>query len=614
VTVRAILLLAAALLSHSALASTTRTVDFVYIEANEGGSSGGHTAIRFGDETYHFQHESPGVLRLRRDDWQDFRYAYGVLENRTMHVSRIAVPDEVWERLRRRFNERFLAERKLFEHRDTLRDDRLLLELLLARRRGDPGGVVRVRGAGYFFPDDGPSTPSAAAHALRQRVLDTYGPDAIRARIEQVRAELAQLSPAGFAPPSDDVPADGQPDFSYPFSRRYLDLLTASAALRALERALPLRPGSYWSTTDRSFDLDATARRRLAAWGDRLTDALVRLVRSDRPDWGFAFLVGMARLEALHASGETGRLVLLDVFPSEPETIPRSEVRRHRDALVRLRDDVHDDFMRSRARLAVGAEVDETAFAETEATGNRLLELDAARAEDRDVRLASGSLMPARDAPWPALTLPAVAEDDLARRLAETRVAADVFAARLEERYAYDLVGRNCASEIFHTVDGAGVEPGGHVETRWSLAFIPFVAARAVNQAWNVVRRETLASYRRARLNDMYRHETALRVRLRESNVLTSTAYRRNADDSFFLFFTDDLVALRPLFGAVNLASGIGAAAVGIPLLPFDRGETLRSGLRGVLFSLPELAFVNLRKGSFDYVPRAEAAAQTRDG
>jgi hypothetical protein len=39
---------------------------------------------------------------------------------------------------------------------------------------------------------------------------------------------------------------------------------------------------------------------------------------------------------------------------------------------------------------------------------------------------------------------------------------------------------------------------------------------------------------------------------------------------------------------------------VGVPLLPFDRDETLTSGVRGALFSLPELAFVNLRKGSFD--------------
>src|SRR5438093_10433483 len=75
----------------------------------------------------------------------------------------------------------------------------------------------------------------------------------------------------------------------------------------------------------------------------------------------------------------------------------------------------------------------------------------------------------------------------------------------------------------------------------------------------------------------MYRHESPLRVRLRESNVLTSTIYHRNADDSFFLLFTDALVAVQPIFGAVNVAAGLGAAAVGVPLLPFDRGGSARS-------------------------------------
>jgi hypothetical protein len=37
-------------------------------------------------------------------------------------------------------------------------------------------------------------------------------------------------------------------------------------------------------------------------------------------------------------------------------------------------------------------------------------------------------------------------------------------------------------------------------------------------------------------------------------------------------------------------------------VLPFDRGTTLWSGLKGIAFSLPELVFVNLRKGSFDGV------------
>ena len=67
-----------------------------------------------------------------------------------------------------------------------------------------------------------------------------------------------------------------------------------------------------------------------------------------------------------------------------------------------------------------------------------------------------------------------------------------------------------------------------------------------------------------------------------------------------FLFFTDDQVVPRPLFGAMNLLTGLGASAVGVAMLPVDGGETLWAGLRGALFSLPELVFHNIRKGTFE--------------
>jgi hypothetical protein len=40
----------------------------------------------------------------------------------------------------------------------------------------------------------------------------------------------------------------------------------------------------------------------------------------------------------------------------------------------------------------------------------------------------------------------------------------------------------------------------------------------------------------------------------------------------------------------------------GVAALPFDRGAILWSGLKGIVFSLPELVFINIRKGSFAYV------------
>ena len=43
--------------------------------------------------------------------------------------------------------------------------------------------------------------------------------------------------------------------------------------------------------------------------------------------------------------------------------------------------------------------------------------------------------------------------------------------------------------------------------------------------------------------------------------------------------------------------------AFGVLRAPLDRGRTLWSGFKGVVFSLPELAFVNLRKGTLEYGP-----------
>jgi len=47
-----------------------------------------------------------------------------------------------------------------------------------------------------------------------------------------------------------------------------------------------------------------------------------------------------------------------------------------------------------------------------------------------------------------------------------------------------------------------------------------------------------------------------------------------------------------------NLVSALGVSAVGAVQAPFDAGHNLGAGLRGALFSLPELGFQNIRKGT----------------
>jgi hypothetical protein len=131
------------------------------------------------------------------------------------------------------------------------------------------------------------------------------------------------------------------------------------------------------------------------------------------------------------------------------------------------------------------------------------------------------------------------------------------------------------------------------------MTFIPAVSAAVVRTGYAVSDVVELPSYRKAQLGRMNERENPLWVFLRESNTLTSTLYRKAPDDSTFLFFTDNAPAARPGLGTQNLISGLGVAAAGLAMLPLDRGELLTSGLKGAFFSLPELAFFNIRKGSF---------------
>jgi hypothetical protein len=179
----------------------------------------------------------------------------------------------------------------------------------------------------------------------------------------------------------------------------------------------------------------------------------------------------------------------------------------------------------------------------------------------------------------------------------------------MREVFGYQLITHNCVSEIFATIDaelgreGSKLRLGGYIRAEDSLNFIPRLSYRAVLKAYQTAEVGEVSSYRRSRLEAMYAAENDFKVYLRESNTLTSTIYRRNRRDSFFLFFTDDALPVRPLYGALNVAAGAGEMAFGLLRAPLDRGRTLWSGIKGVVFSLPELAFVNLRKGTLEYGP-----------
>jgi hypothetical protein len=614
-----------AMSSGPAAAAPLRFVDYLYINASEGSASGGHVALRFGDQVFHFEHRPPGILVLARAHFERFRHLYGDLENRTIQMSRIQVSDETYDLLLAQFSRRHIAQRQRLEVLAAVRDDRKLLEALREQ------GVVAIDGLDLFVDEANTAGDTAerapALDALRARVVARYGPEFIADRIAELTARLTALEPEG--PPSTVAADDEIRPPSYGFSARFNDMSQALAALDVLDAARRLRPDAIRSGSA-GLPLKPGEAARLARLADALEDSLVRLLDTTRPDWGLSMLLGMARLIALRETVETAHWRFLDSFPIDATVLPAIRTSRRRVHLTTIREDNRLQFEIARKSLLdavdVAAEVPEIEYARLESAANRWLEVSQALDEGRPLRVHAGVLLPARPGRPAATRLPSYDAVSLTRAL-ETAASEEArLAAGLERDYPYNLVTRNCVSEIFRELDTALARAahtkneavireesirrlGGHVAMVGSLNFVPQISALVVEDTYAVADRLSFAAYRQRQLAEMRRDENPVWVFLRESNVVTSTLYRVQPRDSVFLFFTDDLVAPRPLFGAVNLITGLAASAVGLTMLPVDGGETLWAGIRGAVFSLPELVFQNIRKGSFEPPVDPRAAA-----
>ncbi len=591
----------------------TRFADFIYADANEGSASGGHVAIRLGDRTYHFGYHEPGVLRLDRDDSARFAHVYGALENRNLQLLRVAVTEQTFDRLRSSFNERYLSESGEFEVLAALALDRAFLESWTA---GTPAAAIR--GAGYFLPDGRERPPPHAGGALarlRERVRERHGAGFLRSRRGEAEKELVVVSGSS-EPAVAGLSAPGaHPARGYGPARRAVDAQALVEALGVLERGALLRPGTTLALSADELSLDASTRSMLSVLAERLERDLVDAAASRRPDIGFVLLVGMARLLALEATLDGDHLVILDVFPPGASRLSVAEVEARGGRLDVLAAAAHEELRRVRDVLAAKPVPRESDYAALEAVANRYHELERSRRTGTDLRVAPGQLLPVRSAVR-VLELPqAPTRARLVSWIEVLQERERELLERLDRAHHYNLLTHNCVSELFAQIERAvssdpvGVvrssvaQLGGHVPPGRGLEFIPFLATDAVASAYRVDRVETLPSYRLRRVEEMEIAEGGV-VAWRESNVLTSTVYESSSLDSAFLFFTDDVVLARPLLGVANLLYGLGATVAGVPLAAVDGGRTLSAGLRGALWSLPELAFVNVRKGSFFYLPR----------
>lgn len=594
--------------------AAARNFEFLYIDANEGSASGGHAAIKFDKDVFHFQHAESGLLRLYRDDFAAFRFAYGYQENRTIRGHRIEVSEDFFRTLLDAFNRRLLIQNQQLDLLQALQDD-LIVTTGLQTPESRP--TIELKALGYFLERYrpaiyGPGVNNADASPqlkqLRQRIGAAYGEDFLRNKRLQTLTPTLPTNIAGqFA---DDRFDPGQ----LGFARHYRNQLLNLAALDVLQAAIAPRPDTLLQSRLPAFKLNAGQIATLNAFREKLFTDLIRLLRSERPDWGYPLLAGMARLHALDASIASGYLAVLDRSRKTEAGIPSTGIDA--DALPAALQYTQRLFAAANSRLADPAPLDERGYAEIEQSVTALLQVHRLSDRGQAGKLAMLTSTPSLPAHAELIGLP-LASEALNRYRDAVDEHLENYREQLASVYGYDLINRNCVTEIFRIINetvnrqaaSASQDPnrlaegsrrllGGYIDDG-GLNMIPFAAFDRVGSEYRLHSSYRLASYRDTQLRKLYRSAPEWLVDLRESNALSATAYDWNGDDAAFLFFTQDAAWPRPLQGGVNLAVAAGQAAYGLLSWPWDAGHHLQKSLKGMAVSVPELFFFNIRKGSF---------------
>lgn len=598
--------------SDRAIAAVLR---MIYIEAGEGNSSGGHFAVQLGDSAYHYQDDN-GLIRLFKSDAEVFQADYRYRQNRSLNVADIGISDETFEILQSYFKEHYFLQKQQLNEIRTARNDSALLQALLNAKLGRSNEAipqdssVPLIGAGLFFeagkpPQDNTrkcNTSVASTKILseiEQLTAERLGKTFLFQKIANLQNQIRQLSPIAKHPA---MSSSGR----YAFSEQYSDLLTGFLALTALINHQPLTGNACFNVDGLDMTLPDSGLLKARSLLQQLKQSALSLLTSGRPDWGYALMVTLARAVVLEHSLQTGRWIFLTdedssddngVISSEQLNLYADTVKMRRSLNRERLDDNFTRFLNS-----TGAT--EQYYTNLEQAANRYRQWSES---ERSGILHTGNQysLPRLSAPAVAYLMTDLTPNQITKAIQQVRVTERRLIEKDKRRNTYNLITKNCVSALLELINNAVSNQsdqrlGGTFDPKSN--FIPFQAFAAVKNTYRVTETRRLPSYREDQLTRFYAKENSGLVFLRESNVFSSSVYRLNPDDAWFIFFTDDAVVSRPLFGAVNFLISTSQTLYGMTQWPFDGGANLRTGLRGLLASLPELAFFNIRKGSYPYL------------
>lgn len=615
--------------------------EYLYIESNEGNSSGGHSAIQFGDEIYHYQHHDSGFIRLLRQDKNEFHFLYRYLQNRRIHLNHVEVSDETFKLLNEHFKLQFQAQEQQFKHLNALHKDRALLRRLLQNHLSNHdfldaefSSALKLKAAGLFYAEQelgnknnnwrfintnsSHSGSSTVIEVLRKKIEQHYGQDYLLHSREQITARIKSLTPSPWPATKPILSKDNFPPVIHSFADHYEDYLTGLVAIKVFLEEPPLRPDAFFVSPMRVTSEEKAVLERLR---DQMSISLLKSINSQRPDWGYAVLVNLARIMAVDQSLQSGHWVFIDDFGIDSEWLSAEQFAQYPEQMQTQINDAKTNLLQTQTAFLSPDNVRESSYSKLEMSANRYFELLKGK-QQKAVRYIGEKALPTKSVSLPNWDISELTQQQLTSALTELDNYESELLQEMAEHYQYNLITRNCVTELFKTInqallqqDNQAINPsnqaervkqestqrlGGTISTDFN--FIPYVSFQSVQDHYNVTASSVINSYRNQQLDKLYARNNGLMNVLRESNTFTSSVYPYNPDDAFFIFFTDDNVIVRPILGLFNTAAGLGQTVFGFISLPFDAGKNLSAGATGVLMSLPELVFFNIRKGSYKYL------------
>lgn len=366
--------------------------------------------------------------------------------------------------------------------------------------------------------------------------------------------------------------------------------------------------------TDADEPLSSRELELLQGFYQKQEEELLQILQDRDPGWAFSALVSLGRIHAIQESIQIGYPVFLSSFPEDSTIITRKTIQEDKEAIAHLSKESVAMAAFARKNISNLDILREKEYQIWEDATNRAYELEQGLQGVFPIRIDSGKLIPQRERQFLiSMFLP---ENNLLQTYAKISKQRELeYHSKLKKLYPFQLFYKNCTTAIIEDIQNSFDSketkfPGKKIDFGFSLEFIPFYASYSVSNRWKNHGEHVFLSYRKRKLEEMSKSSPGIFSILKESSPLSSSFYKPNREDHFFPLFTDDIFWLRPIYGITNLSAGLGATAIGVFTLPADLGKGFQKGIQSSFFSLPELVFFNIRKGTFPYIPIRELPEQ----